>query len=216
LNSSTSLGSASKFPLQGDELTAATSALVAEYASLREEIGRHQHHQKEIMQFGYAILPVAAVIAVAIVGQSPDRLRAYAYGLLVFPLIYGVLAALFTDRTFRLMWVGDYLHNHLRPRMSTIVGLNIWLWEDYRRRSRLFNRTAVTLLDRTRWLVFLGPSFGCILAFVIIAGRDIGLWLALWLVGDFFILVLSIWAMFFVNEAGGVPDRSDLRLQDLI
>jgi len=214
-NSSTFDRSASRVRLAGNELTAATSALIAEYASLRDEIGRHQHQQKEIMQFGYAVLPVAAVIAVAIVGQAPDRLRAYAFGLLVFPLIYGVLAAIYTDRTFRLMWVGDYLHNHLRPQICKLLQLNIWQWEEYRRRTTLFNRIAVSVLDRSRWLVFIGPSLGCIIAFMIIAGPSAGPWLELWLVGDVLIFGTSIWAMLFVNEVGGVPDGTRLQLPDL-
>jgi hypothetical protein len=205
-----------RVPLNGNDLAAAVTVLVAEYTSLREEIGRHQEHQKEILQFGYAILPITGTIAVAILGRSTADLRPYTFGLLAFPLIYGLLAALFTDRTFRLMWVGDYLHNHLRPRMVAALGLNVWQWEEYRRTSRWFGRPAVMLLDKARWLAFIGPSLGCLLAFVVVTGLKVPWWQEAWFVIDVIVFFLTVWlAFFFVHEAAGVPDRDEPQLPEL-
>src|SRR5579864_7605025 len=87
--------------------------VVAEYQTLRAEIGRLQDHQQQILNFGFlALAAVVAGFGSALAGPQhtslAQALQDYHLLLLVIPLVYLFLAALFAERTIRIMRVGDY------------------------------------------------------------------------------------------------------------
>jgi peptidoglycan/LPS O-acetylase OafA/YrhL len=173
-----------------EDITSVTNALVAEYNSLRSEIGRFQDHQKMVMQFAFTILAGLIATVGAGVGSSNvgalDRftpLLSFVLGAVA--LSYFLLACLFADSIHRMNLAAQYIDSWLRPCFQEVTEVLVWDWEQFlaEHRSTVWtgslNRFLHGVLDQVRWLVFVGPMALCIVAFALIPtllGTDIGRW----------------------------------------
>ena len=167
-----------------------TNAMVAEYNSLRTEIGRFQDHQKMVMQFAFTILAGLIATVGAAVGSSNlgtierfTPLLSFVLGAVA--LSYFLLACLFADSIHRMNLAAQYIDTWLRPCFQEVTEVLVWDWEQFlaQHRSTVWTAGLNTflhgLLDQVRWLVFMGPMALCIVAFVItpsLLGNDIGRW----------------------------------------
>jgi hypothetical protein len=163
-------GPTERAPTDGQD--AALKMILAEYQSLRVEIGRFQDHQQQILSFGFLVFAaVAAGIGSALASSAQlsldEALRRYHLVLLISPLVYLFLAALFAERTIRILRVGDYLDHEVRSEASSIVARDVLRWEDYRRSPRLFSSPFARALDLSRWLEFVAPIALCIILLIL-------------------------------------------------
>jgi hypothetical protein len=173
-----------------DDLASVTNALVAEYNSLRSEIGRFQDHQKMVMQFAFTILAGLIATVGAAVGSSNLGAMERFTPLLSFvlggvALAYFLLACLFADTIHRINLAAQYIDSWLRPCFQEVTEVLVWDWEQFlaQHRSTVWTAGLHTfvhgILDQVRWLVFMAPMALCIVAFVItpsLLGPAIGRW----------------------------------------
>jgi hypothetical protein len=173
-----------------DDIASVASALVAEYNSLRTEIGRFQDHQKMVMQFAFTILAGLIATVGAAVGSSNlgtierfTPLLSFVLGAVA--LSYFLLACLFADSIHRMNLAAQYIDTWLRPCFQEVTEVLVWDWEQFlaHHRSTVWTAGLNTfvhgMLDQVRWLVFMAPMALCIVAFVItpsLLGTDIGRW----------------------------------------
>jgi len=184
--------------------TALERVLLAEYRSLREEIGRFQDHQKEIMNFAYVVV-LALATAAAAVHDNPKLFRPI---LFFIPWAYFLLAAAYTDRTLKILLPADYIHNELRHKLRDALGIDGWGWENFKRRATVFDRQMVWTLDKSRWLVFVVPAaFGA--AFFTYKSWPPTGPNGLWIAADLLALALGFYVMFIVDEAAGIYEACD-------
>ncbi len=188
---------------------------LAEYHSLRAEIGRLQDHQQQILSFGFFVLAaVATAFGSAVAGSThpslSQALRDYHLLLLVTPFVYLFLGILFAERTVKILRAGDYIDHDVRDRVKAAVGEDVLGWEDYRRSPRVYSRTMARLLDFGRWFGFIAPMLLCL---VLIAQTGPSL-----TVGDSVLLVLAVLAALMsvalalcIDEASGVRRKSSPR-----
>lgn len=161
-----------------DDIASVTSALVAEYNSLRTEIGRFQDHQKMVMQFAFTILAGLIATVGAAVGSSNlgtierfTPLLSFVLGAVA--LSYFLLACLFADSIHRMNLAAQYIDTWLRPCFQEVTDVLVWDWEQFlaQHRSTVWTKSLPTfvhgLLDQVRWLVFIAPMALCVVAFVI-------------------------------------------------
>jgi hypothetical protein len=175
-------------------------AMTAEFTTLREEIGRHQDHQRDLLN--QTFLAVAAMFSVAGAALASDdrtvRL-ATTFALLFFPWAFVMLACLYADRTIRLLACADYIHNILGERARAILGsADVWQWERYKQAIhngeipcvRGQPRVLARLVDGLRWIIFAGAGAIATLLFLVISSAryegpgtgivlDLPLWVAL-------------------------------------
>jgi hypothetical protein len=201
-------------PLANQELVAVTNIFIAEYNSLRCEIGRLQDHQKQLVQFALLIL-VAPASALAALGSN--RVLAQLL-LLVLPILYATLGIMYSERTAKILVAADYIDRRLRPELVAVVGSNfkLWEWEDHRRHNALYNRGLLRLLDVARWLVFLLPAGSCLAAYGYLVRAQIPtllnptparlFQLLLALIG-FGLNLFVVWTALQFPECRGIPQR---------
>jgi hypothetical protein len=128
--------------------------MLAEYHSLRREIGRFQNHQKDIMNVAAGTLLALAAPAAAAEGH-----REIALAILFFiPWIYMLLAGAYTDRTLKILLPAGYIHRELRPKVNKLVDGEVWDWENYKRSPGDVDRHVFWAMDKFRWLVFVIPA----------------------------------------------------------
>jgi hypothetical protein len=185
---------------------------LAEYNSLRAEIGRLQDHQQQILSFGFFVLAaVATAFGSAVAGPThpslAQALRDFHLLLLVTPFIYLFLGILFAERTVKILRAGDYLDHDVRDRVKDWVGKDILCWEDYRRSPRVYSKTLARLLDFGRWFGFIAPMLLCL---VLIAQTGPSLTLGDWvlLLLDAGAVILGIGLAFSIDEASGVRGKT--------
>ncbi len=158
-----------KYPYKKTELLAISNVFIAEFNALRRELEIFIDHQKEITNF--SILAFTAIVgAFGIIkgGKASLSLSPYtAHVYLVFPWIFYLLALLYADKTVRILRVADYLQNHLRKKIIRICGEYFWQWELYKMSESfpLSSRNVALRFDKSRWLIFIGPSLISIILF---------------------------------------------------
>jgi hypothetical protein len=205
-------------PQAGHDVLAVSWALIAEYNTLRAEIGRFQDHQKLIMQFAFAILvglaaAVAAALDKGISPDSPSYARLYAFTLGFIAFVYFMLACLYAESIYRINVPARYIDSFLRGTFQGITGVEVWHWEqflaiDRNGVSQRRDPTVHALLDRVQWMVFIGPALGCIVAFWAIPGlmsASIG---RACLLASCLFLVLTLVLAAVTTEGRGVVVRS--------
>ncbi len=199
-------------PTHGSDLL--TAMVVAEYQTLRVEIGRFQDHQQQTLNFGFLVLAaIVAGLGSVLAGSAHPLvqvLRDYHLVFLVVPLIFLFLGALFAERTIRIMRVGDYLDREVRQLVKEVLNKDVLRWEDHRRSPRLFAKRVFRvislgrLLDIVRWVGFIGPiGLSLILLSIAQPQLEVNEWFLLAL--D--VIALGITCMFAVkiDESSGVP-----------
>jgi len=174
--------------------------MLAEYTSLRGEIGRFQDHQKEIMNFATVLILALATVTATLHENQPNLIRAI---LFVIPWAFFLLAAAYSERTAKLLLAADYIHKELRPEISRAIGADVWHWENFKRRALTYDRLIAWLLDKSRWLVFLVPVLFGAMFFTIKSWPPSG-WNAPLMTADLVALALAIYVMFIVDEASGI------------
>jgi hypothetical protein len=203
--------------LEGQDLIAVMNTINSEYVALRNEIGRLQDHQKQIMQFAYLVLPAAATLVAAVLNLKPNLadVRQWAFALAFVPPVYALLAMLYTDRTVKIMSAADYLHSHLRQKAIAATGVYVWQWEHYQREARLFPRWVLIILDKLRWLVFGGPIALSILGLWLfwVRGVDTEPWRILVLLPGLIGLLCTCAASLVAHEWRGAGNRTDTQLE---
>ena len=176
----------------GHDIASVASALVAEYNSLRCEIGRMHDHQKLITQFGFTVMVGLAAAAATLLGK-PDFVKippdAYALALTAIAINYLVLTCLYAETIHRINVPARYIHSVLRKQFAELTdGVELWRWEQFLaeyRAGRLpeSKRHIHAPLDWTRWLVFVMPILICFGLFVVVPATrasDLGMfcWIA--------------------------------------
>ncbi|MFD4737714.1 hypothetical protein ACFWNR_15700 [Streptomyces virginiae] len=198
------------------ELELIGSALIAEYEVLREEIGRYQDHQKQIMNFAFMVS--AAMIALAQplfsdTGPKGDDVRSI---LLYFSPLFAMLAGLYSDRTIRILRLAGYINNHLRRKLSSLVSMHLWQWEVYKTSRVRGGHPFAYALDKIRWLVFILPGAGSVGLYFWLGGNLSGArsWFGLGV--SALGLAAAVLIMFLAEETKGVAtlDETDLDTLD--
>src|SRR5216683_5223924 len=105
------------------ESRSAVDVMLAEYKSLREEVGRFQDHQKEIMNFATVLILALATVTATLRENQPNLDRAI---LFFIPWAFFLLAAAYSERTAKLLLAADYIHNALRPEITRAIGADVW------------------------------------------------------------------------------------------
>jgi hypothetical protein len=151
---------------EGSLAQKAAEILAEEYRVLRAEIGRYQDHQSQIMNFSFLVLTGALAYVGALINTPNAHVAAYrAVILLYLPMVFAVLAALYSDRSIRILRMADYLTNYLRPKVSALMHVKVWQWEVYKSTSSPVNRRLAYTLDKIRWSVFILPVLGCVVLY---------------------------------------------------
>ncbi len=182
------------------ESRSAVDVMLAEYKSLREEVGRFQDHQKEIMNFATVLILALATVTATLRENQPNLVRAI---LFFIPWAFFLLAAAYSERTAKLLLAADYIHNALRPEITRAIGADVWQWENFKRRALTYDRLIAWLLDKSRWLVFVVPVLFGAMFFTIKTWPPLG-WNAPLITADLLALALAVYVMFIVDEASGI------------
>lgn len=217
MNTPKTEGSAAlNYPLRGDDLCGMAAIIIAEYDVLRGEIGRYQDHQKQIMNFVFLVVAAMfSVAAAALSSTTRDVISAACTIVLFFPIVFTLLACLYSDRTLRIIRLANYIHNHLRYKAKTVCGERVWQWETYKGHTQIFNRKLALMLDKARWLVFVLPSGVAMGLFFTLPRPAIHTELGVLLALDACAIVGSVAIMFLTEETTGVQSRSDVDLDTL-
>jgi hypothetical protein len=159
---------------------AACAAVLAEYKTLRVEIGFFQGRMQMICQLAFTVLigliGAAAVVANAGNGSQITKSQSLITFILVaVALLYFTLACLYAQSTSSINNAASYIHQHLRPQLVDLVGVEAWNWERYLAtcraghvgagRPRLLHRLLEWCIP---WLVFMLPMGLCVLVFVLL------------------------------------------------
>lgn len=194
------------------------AALIAEYEVLREEIGRYQDHQKQIMNFAFIVLAATLALTQPLFsessesGESGEGSRAI---LLYFPVVFAMLSGLYSDRTIRILRLAGYINNHLRRKLSSLLSFHVWQWEVYKRSRPPGSHPFAYALDKIRWLVFVVPGAGSTGLYFWLGG-DLESWRArCGLVVSALSILASVLVMFLAEETKGVATRDEPSLDAL-
>jgi hypothetical protein len=196
--------------LDGQQLSSIVSSMNAEYTALRQEIGRCQDHQKDMMNFAFVLLGATfALIGVTSQLSEPDR-RDVGTILLLVPVIYALLACASADRARRMIDLASYLHYDLGRRVRAISGYELWRWETFKSERydhlhRTFKLQAKGL-DKARWFIFVLPSLVALFAYFELAGSPSGLSLGLVCL-DAILVVVSIRVLLLTEETSGLRNE---------
>jgi hypothetical protein len=181
--------------------------MLEEYRTLRDEIGRNQDHQHQIMNFAFVLAGAMVAFSAALESDKIKNLRAAAVPLLLLPPLFLLLAALYTERTQHIIDAADYIHVHLRRRVSEEVQSPVWRWEGYKADNFFAKkRRWPLLLDHCRWLVFVGPGAMSIVLYFLVAPWPPRLTPGVLGVLDILALGVAVSFMFKHNESSGVAD----------
>lgn len=155
-----------EYPLHGDDLEAIVNVFNAEYKVLRAEIALYHNHQKQTINFVFLVMAAMfGVIGGILAIEDGDFVASIACVFLLFPIVYMFLSLLYADRTLRIIRIADYIHNYLRNKVNMVTGEQVWQWEIYKRRTKIFSRALALFLDRARWAAFLLPSILALVLF---------------------------------------------------
>jgi len=125
------------------------AVLLAEFAAMRAEISTFQALQGQFLNMSIVVLSACIAAAAALQGRAGE----YA-SLAAIPFV--VLALLYADASARIMRAARYVHLSLRPEILKLTG-SLLTWEDYLRDDHP-GSGLMAVLDKLRWLFFLGPS----------------------------------------------------------
>ncbi|MFF4577618.1 hypothetical protein ACFY15_04315 [Streptomyces sp. NPDC001373] len=198
------------------ELELIGAALIAEYEVLREEIGRYQDHQKQIMNFAFMVSAAMAALAQPLFNDSGPKAENIRSVLLYFPPLFAMLAGLYSDRTIRILRLAGYINNHLRRKLASLVSMHVWQWEVYKgSRARGGHPFAYTL-DKVRWLVFVLPGVGSAGLYFWLGGNLAGWRSRFGLAVSVLGVAAAVLIMFLAEETKGVGtlDEPDLDALD--
>jgi hypothetical protein len=208
--------STSRYRRQDSDLIAATSALVAEYQVLRGEIGRYQDHQKQIINFAFVVVGGMLAFAGTMRGGGAFDLNPKgSIVLLYMPPIFALLAGLYSDRTVRILRLADYINNHLRRKMSSVLDLMVWQWEVYKRAASPISPRLAYGLDKVRWLTFVFPMFAAVALYFAVTSGPITLAAYFGMGTSLLFLVATMVIMFVAEETYGVANREAANLDEI-
>lgn len=190
-----------------------TAIIGAEYNMLRDEIGRYHDHQKQTMNFAFVIMAAMFGVLGAALGSSDKEALQHVRPLLIlFPLVYTLLAFIYADRTLRIIRLADYIHNHLRLKANEVCRGEVWQWELYKRHTQLFSRRIALILDKARWLVFILPSVVAMVIYLVVGSvghTQIGFACL-----DAAVTICGLLAMFITEETTGVQTSPAIDLAE--
>lgn len=189
--------------------TSAVDAVLTEYTALRREIDIYHDYQKQIINFG--VLFLVGLLTVAFSATFSQLAVTLPFVFLLFPIIFVTFGMMFADITIRIRRIADYLHNCSRKKLTKLLGDDVWRWELYKQKTKLFNRRVSRALDRIRWLVFLLPSISAVLLFVYFQRHRS--WIALdyiLLVFDSIYIVSLVTLVFMIEETVGMSESAIL------
>jgi hypothetical protein len=146
-----------KYEYERGEFDGISRIFVAEFNALRREIEINIEHQKEIMNF--SILTLTAMAGLFGFIKTENIPPSFSNVFLIFPWVFILLTLLYADKTIRILRVADYLHNYLRKKIISICRNDFWQWELYKTHESSFKRELAMGLDRTRWGIFVMPTF---------------------------------------------------------
>jgi hypothetical protein len=191
------------------------AALIAEYEVLREEIGRYQDHQKQIMNFAFIVVAATLALAQPLFSDSSESGEGSRAILLYFPVIFAMLSGLYSDRTIRILRLAGYINNHLRRKLSSLLSFHVWQWEVYKRSRPPGSHPFAYALDKIRWLVFVLPGAGSTGLYFWLGG-DLESWRArCGLVVSALSILASVLVMFLAEETKGVATQDEPSLDAL-
>jgi len=150
---------------------------LVEYSAMRQRIADYQGERNSFVNYTL-LLTLGALSA----GGTPIYTK-FPSILLYLPFLYFVLAMLHLDRTLRIKRSADYLHNHIRPLLARNLGQDILAYDIYKSTIRQGSLRLMAAIDRTRWILFLGPMIGSVYAFIRLQGFPMGHWMLLAVVG---------------------------------
>ena len=116
---------------------------------------------------------VAATVAIT-GGATLNRLGSAGIGppmLAAVAIIYCLLAGHALHAELRIGLAARYIHSELRSQFHDLTGVEVWRWDAYLNRQRRRDEPAglddrlISVLDWTRWLVYVIPMAGSLLAF---------------------------------------------------
>jgi hypothetical protein len=186
----------------------AITAVTAEYAALREEIGRCQDHRNQLFSIALAIL--AAIVGLAGVENHTGK-EANEVGIvfLLAPMLFIFLGSAYVDRGRRMLVIAAYVNTLLRKQATTLAGEQVWRWELFKRaqfeHSRRVERMVGRILDGLRGLIFVAcgvVSLGLYLALPLKSPDSVRLALVIVNIDLLFALAVLVW---WVEESSGVP-----------
>jgi len=183
--------------------------MIAEYTAIRQEIGRCQDHQKDMMNLAFVLLGGTLGLIGTVAGtEGADRDLAVIF--LLVPVLYTLLACTCADRARRMIDLACYLHYDLREKAKAAAGgTELWRWEAYKtdvydKSNKWFQRRA-RVLDKARWLAFIVPSVLALGAYWVLAGFPTGAKLFLAIV-DVLLIALSFYVLLLAGETAGIRD----------
>lgn len=140
-------------------------ALLAEYNSLREEIGQRVQNQLYIVGGNLALLAAASQLVLPDLAKSHVTILA-----LLTPQVFYVVAWLYFEQDVFLTQAATYLHQRLRPAIlvrirqvtaTPIKSYDVMGWEDYRNEilfKKRMNRLFLKSMTVFRLCATLGPG----------------------------------------------------------
>jgi len=164
------MGKAREDVVDPNQRFAATSAAVlAEFETLRAEIGRFQNRMQLIVQSAFAVLVgLVTAAAVTVSAGSGDRILRnpllVTFILVAVALTYFLLACLYAQSTATINNAAHYIHSRLRPQLIRLTGVPAWDWEVFlaaRRRGIGAEAGPIVLYPLLvwcfPWLIFISP-----------------------------------------------------------
>jgi hypothetical protein len=162
---------------------AACGAVLAEFHTLRVEIGLFQGRIQLICQSAFTVLlgliGAAAVTANAAGGdQITKSPLLITFILVAVALLYFTLACLYAHSTNSINNAASYIHQHLRPQVVALIATDVWNWERYLATCRgglvdagRYRAILHRLLEWcSPWLIFVMPMALCALLFLLLRG----------------------------------------------
>lgn len=206
--------------LRPDPRSLVLSALQAEFGWMRDEIGRHMDHEKELHQM--SIVTLAAMFTLIGVLLNAGNKSAIAYVLLLVPFTSFIFALTAQNLSRQVLQVAAHLNEItrianqvLQPTFQQIFTKEqlesdiVWTWEQWKdynfqqatRRGRRF----FIMLEKSRWLSMILPGLVSLIIFLAMHKSFANVaWY--WFGASALILVLSLVIVFIYTEAPGVRD----------
>jgi len=149
------------------------SAMIAEYAALREEIRAAAEHQRTMVQIAITVLGgVLGLIGIADKAGS-DVQRSIGLVLLLTPLIPVLILLTVADASRRIVLMASYLHRSLGSRLQRRLDSEpVWQWEtfvhDANGRLQGLAKGRTRLGDKGRWVILALPGLVAVIAYYVL------------------------------------------------
>lgn len=190
------------------------NAIIAEYNVLRKEMDGYHNHQKQIMNFALIVLTAIFTVLGSGIAFNLEALKSAAFIYLLFPFVFTLLEMIYLDRTIRILRIADYIHNCLKKKINELTIKEVWQWEKYKRKTKIFSRKFSLFLDRIRWLIFILSSMVSVGIFFFLECNPIKYYYIILFVFDAFAIIMSIVIIFIAEETTGIKDIEDYSLDE--